>query len=180
MAHNNSITGLTTENLLTDLDSNTTDLLQTIAAFTNEQFNALPFEGSWTAGQVAEHLFKSESGLSIVLKGNSEPTERPADENVETIRSIFLDFSTKLNSPDFILPTDGQKEKETFLTGFQKNRTAIKELAANTDLSRSFIDVPFPGMGVFTGLEWLFFITCHSIRHTRQLKNIYDIVNKGE
>lgn len=178
MANNKSISSLTTETLLADLDSNTNELLRTIAAFTNEQFNTLPFEGSWTAGKVAEHLFKSESGLSIVLKGNSQPTERPADEKTEAIRSIFLDFDTKLKSPDFILPSEGRKEKETFLDGFQKNRIAIKELAKSIDLSRSFVDVPFPGLGVFTGYEWIFFITCHSIRHTRQLKNIYAIVNK--
>lgn len=179
MVNDNLITGLTAESLLADLDSNTKELLQTIAAFTTEQFNTVPFEGSWTAGQVAEHLFKSESGLSKVLKGNSQPTERPADEKTETIRSIFLDFDSKLKSPDFILPAEGPKEKETFLDGFQKNRVAINELAKNIDLSGSYVDVPFPGLGVFTGYEWLFFITCHSKRHTRQLKNIYAIVNKG-
>jgi hypothetical protein len=180
MSNNSSITGLTTEILLADLDSNTNELLQTIAAFTNEQFNVVPYKGSWTAGQVAEHLLKAESGIPVVLKGNSKSTERPADEKMETIRSIFLDFDTKMESPDFILPSEEPKEKEIFLDGFQKNRIAVKELAGCIDLSRSFTDFPFPGIDVLTGMEWLFFMTCHSKRHTRQLKNIYTIVNKGE
>ncbi len=171
---------LAVENLLSDLDRSTADLLETMTGFSQEEFNQLPFEGSWTAGQVAEHLFKSESGLPVVLTGRAVDTERPYNEKAEAIRSIFLDFTRKFDSPSFILPSDKVKNRNEFLERFKKNREEIKRLINSTDLAKSFPDVPFPGLDVFTGWEWVYFITCHSIRHTRQMKNIFSILKKGK
>src|SRR5690348_7528123 len=99
--------------ILVAVDETTNELLQAIAQFTNEQFNCIPFEGSWTGAQVAEHLYKSEAGFPKILTSTALVTERAADEKAGTIRALFLDFGTKLQSPDFILPSNEPKEKET-------------------------------------------------------------------
>jgi uncharacterized damage-inducible protein DinB len=162
--------------LLTDLENNTKAFLAAISKFTQEQFNKIPFEGSWTAGQVAQHIFKSESGIPAVWKGESIPTERPVDEKSGILKQIFLDFATKLKSPDFILPTDEPKDKETMYNALKSNREAIESLAANIDLSRTYTGFSIPGIGELTGEEAVTFIIIHSTRHIRQLEKIYEAV----
>ena len=165
------------KNILEEFDQTTTELLETINLFSKDNFNKILFEGSWTAGQVCEHLFKAESGLPRLLKSNSQKTNRDPAEKVKIIESIFLDFSKKLQSPDFILPSSAPKDKEKLLFSMQSNRQEIKEQLKSTDLTLIFPDYPFPQLGELTGLEWLTFTICHSKRHTRQLKNIYTSIS---
>lgn len=165
------------EGLVTELNNNTDLLLQTLTGFSKEQFNKIPFEGSWTAGQVAEHLYKSELGFPSLFKTKLTDTERAIDEKMQMIRSTFLNFDTKMKSPDFILPGNDEQDPETMAKLFDASRKAINEVVNTIDLSQTVADIPFPGMGTFTGWEWLCFTTCHSIRHTRQLQNIHAELN---
>ena len=169
------------DHFYTEFDEATEDLLETISAFSPEQFNVIPFEGSWTAGQVAEHLLKSHSGIPKILRGNARPTmERKPDEKVKTIRSIFLDFNTKMKSPGFILPSGEAKDKELILDKFKTKTAEIRKLMDTADLAQTFTDFPFPQLGEFTGWEWICFATCHAKRHTRQLKNILKMLENNQ
>lgn len=160
------------ENLIKMMDETTSELLQTIDSFTQEQINIVPFEGSWTAGQVAEHLLKSESGIPVLLLGNKMITNRPADENTGMIEDMFLDFTTKMKSPPDILPSNEPKEKEAFYNALKANRAEIKCLCNTVDLTQTLADFLLPNMGALTGIEWVTFLVCHSKRHIHQLKNI--------
>jgi hypothetical protein len=160
------------EQLILDFNETTQELLSTISSFRQEEFNKIPFEGSWTAGQVAEHLFKSESNIPNVLKGNSKITERNPFEKTAIIESVFLDFSKKLQSPEFILPSSDPKNKEDLIKGFETTRKELRNLIETSDLTKTFTDFPFPQIGELTGWEWICFAVSHSKRHIRQLKNI--------
>ena len=74
----------------------------------------MPFEGSWTAGQVAQHILLSSSSVEV-LRGPVKKTKRAPDEGIENLRSIFLDFDTKLESPEFIMPQNKVYDKEELL-----------------------------------------------------------------
>ena len=41
--------------MIAEIKQTAADLLQALEAFNEHSFNQVPFEGSWTAGQVAEH-----------------------------------------------------------------------------------------------------------------------------
>ena len=79
-------------------------LLQTISSFPEEKFNTVPFYGSWTAAQVSDHILKSASGIQKMLSTNTKPTTRQPHEKIEAIKSMFLDFNTKMKSHEFVLP----------------------------------------------------------------------------
>ncbi|MGH2576111.1 MAG: DinB family protein [Ignavibacteria bacterium] len=163
-----------------EFEESTARLLQTLSEFTNEQFNQIPFEGSWTAGQVSEHLYKSESNAVRVMKGSTRKTEgREPDANEEPIRETFLNFDIKFQSPDFILPSDEPKNPLEFLKRFNKTRENIRKIIQTEDLSLTCADFSFPGMGELTRQEWICFVNCHSIRHARQMKNIYVKLNQS-
>lgn len=159
--------------ILVMLDENTNELLKSVALFTPEQFNKVPFEGSWTAAQVAEHLLKSESNVPDVWNGNTEITQRDPEEKSAILRNIFLDFSTKIKSPEFILPSDKWQEPDSLYNALKENRSKIRNLVEEKDLTLTFTDFSFPQLGELTGMEWATFVICHAIRHTRQLNNIY-------
>lgn len=160
------------EQLISELEETTKDLLTTLSSFTQEEINKIPFEGSWTAGQVAEHLHKSESNIPRVLQGNSKESERDPLEKAGIIRTVFLDYSTKLKSPEFILPGNQPKNKEELIKGFENTRKELRNLIQTKDLDRTFIDFSFPQLGQLTGWELICFAVCHSMRHIRQMKII--------
>lgn len=160
--------------LLHELDTTARDLLEAVAVFSQAQFNKVPFAGSWTAGQVSEHLLKSVGGIPELITGNTKPTtDRKPDEKVMVIESIFLDYETKMKSPDFILPSDGPHDRNVLLNGFRNCLDDIALKARTMDLTVTCTDFPFPGVGELTRWEWICFGICHSKRHTLQLQNIY-------
>ena len=160
------------ETLIQEFEETTIDLGEVLGSFTQEEFNKVPFEGSWTAGQVAEHLFKSESNIPKVLTGNSKETSGDPFEKTGLIRSVFRDFSKKMKSPEFILPSDEPKNKDYFMEGFERTRKELRSCIHTIDLSRTFTGFTLPQIGQLTGWEWICFAVTHSRRHIRQMKNI--------
>lgn len=162
--------------ILNELTNTTDKLLQTMSAFPAEKFNTIPFEGSWTAAQVSDHILKSVSGIHDLLYTSPKPTSRQPDEKVESIKAIFLDFNIKMKSPDFVLPRNTPIEKEKMLTAWEDTKAKLTEAIKNLDLSATCTAFELPGSGEFTRSEWVWFAIYHTQRHTHQLKNIYDIL----
>lgn len=164
--------------LNTEFEDSTRKLFQALSAFDDSNFNTIPFEGSWTAGQVAEHVFKSEGRLPGLLLGHTSPADRDPAENVAQIRKVFLDFSTKLKSPDFILPSDDAKDRTALIGMLERNREEMGRIIREDDLTLVCQDDPFPGVGCFTRLEWISFMNCHSLRHAHQLHHIHQVLTE--
>jgi hypothetical protein len=156
--------------LLTEIDHTTTDLLETIASFKETQIDTVPFEGSWTAGQIAEHLSKAVS--ADVLYGNVTPTHRSPDEKSPAIRDMFLNFDIKMTAPDFVQPSAHVHNKKDILQHAAQTWANIREAVRQLDLSATCITFELPGFGLLTRLEWVRFMLYHTQRHIHQLKNI--------
>lgn len=162
------------DKLLQELDKAGREVLAALAAFNNTDFNKVLFAGSWTGGQVAEHLLKSIEGIPVLLTGNTTATtDRAPDQEVKGIEDIFLDFDTKMQSPEFILPGDGPHDVKAMLQSYRSTIDSIAEKARTLDLSLSCTDFEFPQVGHLTRWEWISFGICHTLRHARQLRNIH-------
>lgn len=144
------------------------DLTDTLSAFEPEQFNLFPYQGSWTPGQVAEHLIKS---VSAVPDEHIQTTHRPYDEKVAAIEGLFLNFSIKMQSPDFVRPGNGPHDKAEILKDFAGIRGSLEDTVRSTDLEATCTDFELPTFGTLTRYEWVKFFIFHTQRHTRQLKN---------
>lgn len=166
-----------TTDYISELDSTAARLNEAMNAFTAEEFTKIPFEGSWSAAQVAEHILKSVSGVPVVLAGNRKPAGRNPEEKVDMLKSVFLDFNSKMKSPAFILPSDEPPPKEDLANALDTSFEKIKEVSGNINLADLFTDFPFPQMEELTGYEWLCFVICHTKRHTFQVRNIYEKVS---
>ena len=164
--------------IITEFESAQSRLISTLNGFTENNFNVIPFEGSWSAAQVTEHLLKANSGAVHTLKGKTKEAARKPDENEDMIRSIFLNFETKMQSPEFILPSSEPKEQEDMITKHIRTGDELRKIATGEDLSQLCTDFSLQNMGELTRYEWICFVTCHTRRHTHQLENILNIVNK--
>lgn len=150
------------------------ELLNVLLAFDQQQINTIPFTGGWTAAQVGEHLFKSDSGVLRSLYGPVKETERAPDEHVDIINSQFLDFSTKLKSPDFILPADIEHDKEILISALKSTRELLAKAIRSLDLSMTCTEPQMAAIvGEWTRQEFVTFVIAHTQRHIHQLKQIF-------
>jgi len=159
--------------LLNRFDAATEKLTQQLSSLNEEQLNKVPFEGSWTAGQLGNHLYKSYNIIDV-LKGNVEETHRDPAVKLIEIEKTFKDFSIKMKSPEMVLPTNKHIEKERLLSSLKERIEIQREAIKTMDLSKTCLDAEIPGGGPFTRQEWLGFNTIHTERHNHQLKNIID------
>lgn len=163
---------MTHNELLSELTHTTDELMRLLSPLSEEQLNTVPFEGSWTAGQLGDHLYKSY-GLAAILDGKTEPTTRPADEKIGPVKKVFLNFEIKMKSPDFIVPSIGHFDKAVLLNGLTKRINSIKDfINKKEDLSPTCLDFQLPNAGTLTRTEWIQFMTVHTVRHVHQLKGI--------
>jgi hypothetical protein len=156
--------------LVNDIDITGSTLLRLLSSFSEEQLNTVPFEGSWTAAQVAEHIWKA--GDCGLLYEPATPTVRAADEKVDAIKAMFLNFSIKMTSPEMIRPGKDYLSKETVLVNIHGIWEKLTTAAHTLNLEEECISFEVPGFGPFTRLEWIQFINIHTQRHIHQLQNI--------
>jgi hypothetical protein len=162
------------EQLRTEVGDTFQDLINTISAFKEEQFNLVPVGGGWTPGQIAEHLVKCTSAIP---DEHTQTTYRPYDEKVAPVGDLFLNFSIKMQSPDFALPGNPPHDKRMILETFVEIKDRLEDTVRMTDLEATCTDFELPTFGALTRYEWLKFFIFHTRRHTRQLRNILISVN---
>lgn len=159
-------------NLLAVFEDTASTLLSTISLFNEQQLNIALSEDSWTAGQVAEHVFKSASQLIPVLKGAGKPADRDPAEKVKMIKDLFLDFEAKFKSAPAIWPSDRPHQKSGVIDLLQTAVTQVREVINTKDLYAISTELVVPFFGELTRLEWLYLICYHTQKHIHQLKNI--------
>lgn len=164
----------------TELELNSTfkNFYELISSLTEEQINTVPFEGSWTAGQLARHVFKSYTGFVQAINGPVKRTERKPDELVEKSKSLFLNFTTKLKTSPFITPEEIQYKKEDLLGSLKEIHDKLNKSIQTLDMSQTCTAFEIPTFGYLTRLEAVYFVMYHTQRHTQQLKNITKKINQ--
>jgi len=158
------------KNITEHLTQTKTGLLKALLAIDQKKFNTIPFAGSWTAAQIAEHLLKGNN--VDVFYADTEPSDRTPDEKIQAISDVFLNFELKLTPPAQIVPSGNRHEKQAMLYAIGENFDKLIEASKMLDLSAICTAWVIPAFGPMTRLEFLCMYNVHTIRHTRQLKNI--------
>jgi hypothetical protein len=158
--------------LLQEFDDTNNELLQIVNSFESDLLNKVPYEGSWTPGQAAEHVYKSHIILLKSLNGPVKPTSRKESEYVKDIRDTFLDFTIKMESPAVIVPEKKKYDKQELLQKLAGAGAQIRWVIINEDLSATCLFVEVKELGEPTRLELAHFIIVHTKRHMHQLKKM--------
>ena len=82
---------------------------------------------------------------------------------------MFLDFQTKYQSPDFIVPSKNIYDPELLLKELQASMQLIRERMYEDDLDEL---INHPAFGDISKFEILHFVLYHTQRHVRQIKEI--------
>lgn len=154
---------------LQEFESATNAFLDIVAGLSQDEINTVPFAGSWTAAQVTEHLHKSDEAIIKALYGPAQPANRPPDAGIPGLRAVFMDFSTKLPSPEFIIPVAATHDKEALISAFKAGREQIGKAIKTVDLTTT---CQMPIFGEPTRMELTAFVIFHTLRHTNQVKRI--------
>lgn len=161
------------EKIIKEANETLSALENTLSKFDTAQVNAVPFQGSWTAGQLAEHMILSNSGFLQVINGPVTETDKPADFMVAQIRTDFLDFNVKYDSPKEIYPEDRTYNQPELLKSLKQIRDGISTSIADLDLTKTCSSFELSGYGFLTRLEAVYFVIYHTQRHLHQLNKIY-------
>ncbi|WP_417352203.1 DinB family protein [Flavobacterium alkalisoli] len=162
--------------IINQLENILTETTQLLDSFSQADINTVPFKDSWTAAQVGCHLLKSETGIDGLFYTPTKKADRKPDENIDELKKIFLDYSLKFKSPDFILPEDKIYDKEELIGSLKEVKTKITEAAKNADLDEI---APLPQGHPFEGytkLEMVHFLAYHTTRHNLQIQNIKKMI----
>jgi hypothetical protein len=153
-------------------------LYKILSSFSDKELNTVPYEGSWTAGQVIQHLILASSGYPEMCSGPTEKTTRKPDEKVKDIEALFLNFAIKMQSPEFIKPLDKKYDKNSLTLSLQKIEKELLHVSETYDLTLTCLDSEIPSFGKFTIYEWINFSLIHIQRHIKQLNIIFENVTK--
>lgn len=162
--------------LIAELEETKNELAAVASSIKDDAVDTIPFEGSWTAGQLLEHIDKSVS--PGILNGNVKQADRAADEKVQMVKTIFLDFTKKFEAPGFIIPVETSHDKQALISKLSHKFDKLIAAAGTMNLAEECIDFEVPGMGAFTRMEWISFYMIHTQRHIHQLKNIAARLNE--
>ncbi len=146
------------------------ELLSLGGSFTDDRFNVKPAAGGWTAGQILQHIKLSAGNISTLLGSNTAETDRDPQEHIDQLRSIFMDFGSKMQAPAFIVPEDKHYDRDRMMAYFQSLKEEMAEIIENDDLSLTCLNFTMPGFPPFTRVEWLAFVMFHTQRHIHQLR----------
>jgi hypothetical protein len=161
------------EELLKVFEKTGSALRQALDEFDRESLNMIPFEGSWTAGQVGEHILKSLSGMPKLFLESTKPSERPEYKKVRDIKNIFLDLNAKFKARESILPGSGPYEKEKLMQSIMKAWDDLTQIIREEDLSLICLNSIVPVFGEMTRMEWGYLVVFHTQRHIHQLAAIH-------
>lgn len=157
------------EELTAQIDAISMQMRETFTALSQTDVNRIPFEGSWTAAQLLRHVSKSTQGVSGIFLMDSSPTDRNPKQRIDEIKTLFLDFETKMKSPEEIKPEDIEYDKQVSLQKFDKAYASMLENASKGNLDETVKGLP---LGDITKIELLHFVLYHTTRHQYQLEKI--------
>lgn len=162
-------TNSTKHELISALEDSIAQLQELMSSLDANNINTVPYQGSWTAGQLFRHVERSISGMAKAMETPAKPAERDPGEKIAFLKAAFLDFSTKMKSPDFIIPEPGPynqaSAKEALDLAFRDLRYSADKAGMNDIVE----GLPF---GDVTKLEMLHFVLYHTQRHLNQMQQI--------
>ncbi len=165
-----SICMINRELLIEQLEASTTEMVEHLLWFTDQNFNIHPSADQWSAADVAEHIVLLETKVNEALQ-QMVVSERPVDQKIAPIKKGLENHERRFAAPLFIHPTKGEKERDELIKLFKEQRLILQSIIRTADLEQTTV-YKHPTIGDMTGLEWVHFNMYHTKRHQRQLENI--------
>ncbi len=155
--------------LINNIELVSDTLVQLLQLVDERHFNQKPGPDKWSIGQVADHIRLSNNSVAKALALKGKAVDRNPGERIGELKSVFLDFQTKLQSPDFIVPSKDIYDPALLLKVLQESIQGIRERMYEDDLDEL---IHHPAFSDISKFEILHFVLYHTQRHLRQIKEI--------
>ena len=172
-----SKTNQNTQYLFNSLHNTSAELIKLISSADSREINSVPFKNSWTAAQLGAHIIKSNKAIIQAMDMQGKTAQRDPGERKGELKSMFLDYKIKFQSPDFITPGQQIYEKSTLIADLKKSIKQLKLIIPKTDITEI---ISLPSFGEITKLELAWSVLYHTKRHIHQLKKIFASLSKNE
>lgn len=163
--------------LINQMEQISTELIDYLYEVSDVHFNRQPAAGKWSIAQVVDHLHLSNTSIGKALALIGTPVDRDPAERIDELKSVFLDYTQKYESPAFIVPRNDHYERGQLMNELLRSLQQIHRQMYKGELSES---INHPAFGDITKLEILHFVLFHTQRHTRQIKLIHALLNTNK
>jgi hypothetical protein len=155
--------------LINNIELVSDTLVQLLQSVNERHFNQKPGPDKWSIAQVADHIRLSNNSVAKALALKGKPLDRNPGQRISELKSVFLDFQTKLQAPDFIVPSKDIYDPNLLLKDLQASIQLIRERMYEDNLDEL---INHPAFGDISKFEILHFVLYHTQRHLRQIKEI--------
>jgi hypothetical protein len=163
------------QEILTTVRKTFDRFLSLVGEFGPGTINLIPFPGSWSVAQVADHVTKSNRSIARALQLAGTAINRNPFDRVPELKQVFLNFSSKLQSPVFILPNQMIYDRDSLIGSLSDSIHEIDKAGGNAELLEM---INHPAFGNITKFEILYFVVFHTQRHLHQLGGISGYLSK--
>ncbi len=155
--------------LINNIELVSDTLVQLLQSVNERHFNQKPGPDKWSIAQVADHIRLSNNSVAKALALKGKPLDRNPGQRISELKGVFLDFQTKLQAPDFIVPLKDIYDPNLLLKDLQASIQLIRERMYEDNLDEL---INHPAFGDISKFEILHFVLYHTQRHLRQIKEI--------
>ncbi len=159
------------------LQESRNDTLTKLAALSDEQWKFKPGPDRWSAGEVAEHLYLSETTFHTrvdgLMAGKPNADWRKLTEGkTQVITQVIPDRTNRVKAPPEVSPK-GKMSRAEIINSYSAARTKMIERAEdsskayNAHLGES--DTP---LGQLSAAHWIRFAALHNQRHNKQIDEV--------
>ncbi len=177
----NTLTNAERESAINHLTESLADIEKTVHGLSEAQLNFKASDEAWSIAECIEHIAISETALFGIVEGSlqNEPDSSLRGEvkmTDEQIVGFIEDRSTRVKTQQPFEPTNKFESYEGSLKAFSTKRAEnIKFVkTSEEDLRNRYFDFPF---GKLDSYQVVLFISGHSIRHLKQIKEV--MANEG-
>ncbi|MEO8637207.1 MAG: DinB family protein [Gemmatimonadales bacterium] len=167
------------DQIIHQLDVTSQGFLQATEGLTPEQWNWKPAPDIWSIRETAEHTTVvlrriARTLTATILSQPLPPTDDRSHASDEVIIQRLFDRTVRRPAPEAVLPTGRWATAAQCTAAYVEGQEQVKEWYTGiTDDLRQF-GAAHPALGMLDGVQWLLFLTAHTERHTRQMREIQE------
>ncbi len=152
------------------------ETLQAVESLSDAQWNFKAAPDKWSAGQVSEHILKSEALLfSTVDRALASPVNpdwaAQTESKTELMEKGVLNREQKFKAPEPLQPS-GNLTRAEFISQFKEARAKTIKYAEETSQPLKEHTMDHPALKTLNGYQWLILIPLHNMRHNLQINEV--------
>lgn len=170
-----TISLLERETALALLQSRKELFLAAVAGLSEEQWRFKPDAGTWSIGEIAEHLTVVETFVLAMIQAriaSSEPITETLESNDQQMQTRVAARRSKVQAAERVKPTGKFQKEAELIAAYCAARDKTIAYARTTQDDLRHHGGPHPTLGLMDGYQWLLFLAAHTDRHILQIREV--------